>query len=166
MTDKALSPPRPAPDELTSFFWEGCREDRLLILRCSSCGFHIHWPRPVCPRCLCEELAPAEMSGDATLYAYTITQQAFHPYFADKLPLIVASVELVEQPDLKLVTNIVDCSEDDLRTGMALHVEFHAVDDELTLPLFVPSGGPHAEGAPEQTEQHTAQEAEQQGAPR
>ena len=79
------------------------------------------------------------MSGRATLYAYTVTQQAFHPYFADKLPLLLASIELVEQADLKMVTNLVGCTEDDLTTDMPLRVVFQRIDDELVLPLFTPA---------------------------
>lgn len=138
MEGDVVEPPRPSPDDLTRFFWDGCREGRLMILRCG-CGHYVHWPRPVCPRCLSAELAPSEVSGRGTLYSFTVTVQAFHPFYADKLPLLVAVVELVEQEGLRMVTNVVGCDEDDLEIGMALQVAFTEVADGLVLPLFEPA---------------------------
>ena len=51
-------------------------------------------------------------------------------------------VELDEQPGLQLMTNIVDCAEDDLRIDMPVEVTFREVGPELTLPFFRPAAGP------------------------
>ena len=134
----AKYPPLPAPDALTQFFWDGVNDRRLLILRCQACGHYIHYPRPVCNRCLSTDLAPAQVSGRATLYSYTVTVQAFHPYFVDKVPYVLAVVELPEQAGLKLTTNIIDCPEEQLRIGMPVQVTFQEVGPGLTLPLFRP----------------------------
>src|SRR5438067_3222877 len=96
-------PPRPAPDDLTAFFWEGCKEQKLLIQRCNQCGRYIYWPRPVCSNCLSTSLSPAEVSGRGTVYSYTVATQAFHPWFADKIPYLVAAIDLVEQPGLRMI---------------------------------------------------------------
>ena len=125
---------------LTEFFWEGTRAHKLLILRCQSCGHFVHYPRPVCERCLSEDLAPEEVSGNATLYSYTITMKPWHPFWVDKVPYVLASVELPEQPDLKMLTNIVECEHDALEIGMPVEVTFRQVAAELTLPFFKPVG--------------------------
>ncbi len=137
--EPVAEPPRPAPDELTKFFWDGCNQQRLMILRCTGCGYYIHWPRPVCPKCLSTDLGPSEVSGRATLYAHTVSHQAFHPFFADKLPLLIATVALVEQEHLHMLTNLVDCAEDDLVMGMSLAVTFREIAADLVLPLFAPA---------------------------
>jgi uncharacterized OB-fold protein len=129
----------PAPDPLTKFFWDGLKEHKLMILRCQSCGHYIHWPRPVCRFCLSTDLAPAQVSGKATLYSWTIAVQPFHPFFVDKVPYVIATVELVEQKNLKMVSNLIDCPEEKIRAGMPLQVVFKEVAPGFTLPLFRPA---------------------------
>ena len=139
MTQQAAvqTPPVPAQDPLTKFYWEGAKQNKLMILQCSN-GHYIHWPRPICRFCQSIVLAPKEVSGRGTLYTYTVAYQAFHPYWADKLPYVYALVELEEQKGLKVVTNIVDCPEDKLQVGMPVEVVFTEVVPGVTLPLFKP----------------------------
>ena len=134
-----IYPPVPEPGALTEFYWEAVREHRLEILRCQSCGFYVHYPRPICNRCLSEELAPEPVSGRGTLYAYTVAVQPFHPYFVDKVPYVLAVVELEEQPGLRLTTDIVDCDEARLKVGLPVEVTFREVAPHVTLPLFRPA---------------------------
>jgi uncharacterized OB-fold protein len=136
----AVYPPLPQPDELTQFFWDGVAEGKLKILRCDSCGFYVHLPRQVCPNCLGTSLTPTEVSGKATLATWTFPNQPFDLYHATHLGYVLAVVELVEQHGLKLVTNIVDCAEDDLRIDMPLQVTFREVAPGATLPYFAPAG--------------------------
>ncbi len=135
-----VKPPMPMASPLTEFFWKGARRHQLLILRCQNCGHYIHYPRPICERCLSEELAPEPVSGKATLYSYTITEKPWHPFWVDKVPYVLASVELAEQADLKMLSNVVDCAQDALAVGMALEVVFREVTEDLTLPFFKPAG--------------------------
>lgn len=134
-----LSPPHPKPDALTQFFWDGVAAHRLMILRCDGCGTYIHLPRDVCRVCLSGSLTPTEVSGKARLTTWTIPLQPFDPYYRMHMPYVLAVVELVEQPNLKMVTNIVDCAEEDLRIEMPLEVTFREVAPGLTLPLFKPA---------------------------
>ena len=136
----APRPPMPVKDDpLTQFFWEGVDKQQLLILRCQACGHYIHYPRPICSVCLSEDLAPQQVSGKATLYSYTITVQPFHPFFVDKVPYVLAIVELTEQENLRFTTNLIDCPEDAITVGMPLEVVFQEVAPGLTLPLFKPA---------------------------
>jgi hypothetical protein len=132
-------PPLPQPDALTQFFWEGVAQGELRIQRCRQCGHYIHYPRPVCRFCRSRELAGERVSGRATLYSWTISTQAFHPFWVARTPFTLATVELVEQPRLMFLSQVVDCAEDQLRAGMPLEVVFERVAPELTLPLFRPA---------------------------
>jgi len=138
-TPSAPSPPRPVPDDLTRFFWDGVKQHKLMILRCRGCGYYIHYPRPICERCLSEDLEPQQVSGRGTLYSYTVTVQAFHPFWVDKIPYVLATVELDEQEALKMPTNVIECPEDQLKVGMPVEVAFEEVAPGLTLPLFKPA---------------------------
>jgi uncharacterized OB-fold protein len=132
-------PPIPEPDERTRFFWDGVAEHRLFILQCNSCGKFIHPPRPVCRFCLSTDLAPAQVSGRAVLDTWTLPAQPFDAYFQSHLPYVLAVVELAEQAKLKMVTNVVECSEERLRIGLPLEVTFREVAPAVTLPLFKPA---------------------------
>ena len=50
--------------------------------------------------------------------------QPFHPFYVDRIPYIVATVELDEEPGLMFMTQLVDCTEEDLRIGMPVEVTF------------------------------------------
>ena len=59
------------------------------------------------------------------------------PAFKDDVPYPVVLVELEEGP--RMVSNVVDCANEELEIGMPLEVVFDAVTDELTLPKFRPA---------------------------
>jgi uncharacterized OB-fold protein len=49
-------------------------------------------------------------------------------------------VRCVEQDDLRLTTNIVNCDPDAVTVGMAVQVIFEPhLDDEVWIPLFEPA---------------------------
>jgi uncharacterized OB-fold protein len=135
----AARPVVPAPDALTSFFWDGARQHQLLIQKCNRCGRFQHWPEPVCQHCLSFDLGHGEVSGRGTIYSFEIATQAFHPWFADKIPFVIAVVELVEQPNLKLITNIVDTDTSAIEIGAQVQVTWRRLDDQFTLPVFRPT---------------------------
>jgi uncharacterized OB-fold protein len=136
---ETVPPVIPAPNKLTQFFWDAASAGKLAIQRCNSCQTYQHPPEPVCHHCLSFDLGSAEVSGQATIYSYEIATQAFHPYFADKLPFCIAVVELPEQPGLKLITNIVDTPLEDISVGDAVEVTFRQLDSEFSLPVFRPA---------------------------
>src|SRR5262249_19795209 len=111
---------------------------QLVIQRCDECRRYRHPPVPLCPHCLSTKLDAVPVSGRGTVYTFTVAEQAFHPFFADKLPYIIVSVALEEQHDLRLVSVLVDCEPGDVRAGMPVEVVFEDVADDVTLPLFRP----------------------------
>lgn len=139
-----VSPPTPPDDPLTSFFWEAARRHELYIQRCQACGTYIHMPRPICRNCQSFDLAGEQVSGRATLYSWTQTFKAFHPYFVDRVPYVVATVTLVEQPGLQLMSNLVgidqDRLDDEARMGMDVEVDFTDLGDGYVVPVFKPVG--------------------------
>ena len=96
--------PVPALIPETEAYWRACRAGRLAINRCQSCGWYIHPPRPVCSRCRSRDVKPQDLSGKGVVASYTINHQAWMPNM--KVPFIIALVELAEQKDLRLTTNL------------------------------------------------------------
>ena len=95
-------------------------------------------------RCYSKNIAPEAVSGRATLASYTINHQAWMP--GPELPYVVAIIEIVEQPSVRLTTNIVNCEHDALHIDMPLRVVFEHHDDPdepagpgVFIPLFEPA---------------------------
>jgi len=130
--------PLPEPDDLTRFYWEHARRHELAILRCADCGVYVHPPRPLCRGCLSSELAPCVMSGLGSVHSYTLTHYVFHPAFADAVPYPVALVELVEDPGVRIISNLVQIAPQDIRSGLPVEVVFEDVSGEISLPMFRP----------------------------
>src|ERR1051325_3189513 len=138
-----MSPPRPplpALEPETEHFWRSCRAGRLEITRCHACGWYIHPPRPVCPRCQSRELGWAAVCGRGTVASFTVNHQRWMPDM--EVPYVIGLVELVEQGDLRLTTNIVGCPADAVRIGMPVRVTFQPMGNEIALPFFEPDADP------------------------
>ena len=125
----------PRLDRDNTFFWTSGADGVLRFLRCSSCGYYIHPPVPLCPRCLSRELRHEAVSGDATLDSYTVNYQQWIP---GSDPYIIGLVSIVEQPDVRLTTNLVELEPSEVRIGMPLTARFERVED-IYLPLFAPT---------------------------
>ena len=117
-------------------FWTGGADGQLLILRCSGCGRWVHPPSERCPSCA-GDLTPQAVSGYGTVFTYTVNAHRFHP--AVTPPYTIAIVQLDEQDDLRIPTNLVNHDDAELRCGMRVRVLFeqHA---EIFVPLFEPVG--------------------------
>jgi uncharacterized OB-fold protein len=83
------------------------------------------------------DLTPTKMSGQGTIFSFTIVRRAFHPGFAADLPYVVALVALAEQAGLHLITNIVGGPAEGPRIGMDVAVEFEPYGD-FARPVFRP----------------------------
>jgi len=138
MTDQAYARPIPVADEASKPFFDGANEDKLMLEKCSQCGTHRLPGRERCLDCWSTETEWAQASGKGKLYTFGIMHQKYHPAFAEETPYNYAIVELAEGP--RLVTNIVDCEQDDLKTDMPVEAVYDHVSDEATLIRFRPVG--------------------------
>ncbi len=131
MPGRAL--PEPTPE--TQHFWDGTKRGELRLQRCDDCSHAYFPPRPFCPLCASRSVAVFAASGRATLHSYVISHRpapGFEP------PYAIAVVELEEGP--RMMSNITGVAQtpEALRLDMPLEVEFEAVSDEISLPLFRP----------------------------
>ncbi|MBL8688051.1 MAG: Zn-ribbon domain-containing OB-fold protein [Rhodospirillaceae bacterium] len=111
-------------------FWEALADGRFLVRRCTDCS-RAHWyPRGVCPFCFSGGTEWVDGSGRGTIYSYSVMRRVQTPY-------AIAYVTLEEGPTM--MTNIVDCSFDDLRIGQAVRLSIQKRADGLSLPMFTPA---------------------------
>jgi uncharacterized OB-fold protein len=127
----------PAINARNGPFWSSGRDGVLRFQRCQDCGYYLHPPGVVCPRCWSNKLEYEPVSGRATVVTFTINHQPWMP--VPELPFALAIVGIEEQDGLRLTTNIVNCKLGDVHIGMPVRVCFEAhPDEEIWLPMFEP----------------------------
>ena len=89
------------------------------------------------------EVGPEAASGRARVAAFTINHQQWMPDLP--VPYVVAIVELDDQPDVRLMTQVIDCEPESVTTDMAVEVTFEHLDD-VWVPLFRPADASVGQG--------------------
>ncbi len=125
----------PAVTSLDKPFWEAARRHELVAYRCLNCGTYYSQVTD-CLTCDNPKMDWVRVSGKGQVFTYGIYHQLYHPGWKDDVPYNVTWVKLDEGP--LLMTNIVECRNEDLYVDMPLQVVFDDVTDEVTLPKFKP----------------------------
>jgi uncharacterized OB-fold protein len=119
--------PQPTPEDRE--FWEGARRGELRLQRCTTCGKHQHYARFVCTHCGRTTLEWVTASGNGTVYSYTVVRQNGVPPFSERLPFVVAAIEL-DEDGARVLAAMPKVAPDDARIGMRVRAEFRAANDE------------------------------------
>jgi uncharacterized OB-fold protein len=116
---EALSRPLPPVTPETEFFWSSGADGQLRFQECLNCSALIHPPQPVCRHCRSHEIGVRDVSGQATLAGFTVNHRFSIP--GKPPPYVIAQVAIVEDPRVRLTTNIVaDCDPEQLELGMLM----------------------------------------------
>ena len=137
MTDRQ-GRPLPVADDLSQPFWEAAKQRRLVVQRCRECGYFNHPPRSACDACQSQQLQFEPVSGQGTIYSFTVMHQPNVAGFENQIPYINILVELEEQPLLFMVSNLPASDLDKIKIGGQVEVYFEEVDPDTTLPQFRP----------------------------
>lgn len=131
----------PTPTPLTRPFWNGTREGRLMLPRCTSCN-RVHWyPRHICPFCHSTDIEWIQGSGEGRIHTFAVQHRAFGGW-KDEVPFVTAYIDLKEGDRMLTVLRGVDPHRPEtIRIGSEVKVEFEQVSDEITLPYFRVTGG-------------------------
>ena len=100
----ALPGAAPQADEDSQFYWDGLRDGRLLVQRCTECRSHRFPPMPACPSCAAPGGEIVELEPRGTIYSWIVVHRAFTPAFRDDVPYVVAVIDLPE--GCRLVTRL------------------------------------------------------------
>lgn len=128
--------PLPWVYETTRPFWEGAKRHELWLQRCRDCGKFHHYPRFLCPYCLSDNTEWTKVSGRGKIYSFTVSYREAAPAFRPDVPYNIALIELEE--GVRMMSNIVECRNEDLRIDMPVEVVFDDVTPEITLLKFKP----------------------------
>lgn len=128
----------PYPTVETQPFWDATAQGRIDLAVCDECGFIPWYPRGVCPDCQSTDLTWTTMSGNGTVYSYSVTRAGGGRAWREHLPFVLAYVQLDEGPIM--MTNIVDCDPDTVTIGMAVTAVFDDTGEGSALVRFTPTG--------------------------
>jgi uncharacterized OB-fold protein len=126
--------PLPQPSADDKFFWDGCKEHKLLFQKCKICGL-VRWPPSIiCANCYSRDTEVIESTGRGRIYSFAVFRQAFHPGFENEVPYITAVIELEEGPHF--LSNIINCEPAEVQCDMPVSVVWENATPELSLPKF------------------------------
>ena len=112
-------------------YLDAAADGRLLLQRCTACGFVPNYPRIGCPRCL-RELAWFEGSGRGRVVTFTVIHRPHDHGYDEHVPIVMALVALAEGAET--ITTIV--GDDRLATAVGSEVELAADGRWSALPQF------------------------------
>lgn len=133
--------PLPQPTPISAPFWDGLKAHEVRIQQCD----HGHWlffPRTHCPTCGSRQLSWKVVSGEGTLYTFTVARVPTLPEFSDEMPQLLAVVEL--EQGVHINTTMVGVQPEDLRVGQRVRPVFDERPGSVTLLRYTPVESAHA----------------------
>lgn len=127
----------PPESEAGAPFWAATRERRLVLPWCTACEVPHWYPRDVCPRCLGSAIEWREASGRAVVHACSVMPKAAMPVLADRVPYVVALVDLDE--GVRMMTNVVGADPASVAVGQAVVADWEPLTDGRHLLVFRPA---------------------------
>ncbi|MDK1023269.1 MAG: Zn-ribbon domain-containing OB-fold protein [Gammaproteobacteria bacterium] len=132
----AYDKPIPRPSPHTMPFWEGTKNGKLMLPRCTHCN-RVHWyPRHICPFCHSTALEWIEGSGEGRLHTFAVQHRAFGGW-AEEIPFVTAYIDLDEGDRMLTVLRGVDPENpESIRIGSRVKVEFEQADNDIHIPFW------------------------------
>jgi uncharacterized protein len=132
----AWNKPLPQPTETSAPFWDGLKAGRVRLQQCTACAHWVFFPRAHCPHCASRALAWRDVSGEGTLYTYTVARVPTLPEFTDEMPQLLAVVQLDEGPHLN--TTLVGVAPGKVQIGQRVRPVFDHRPGSTTLLRYTP----------------------------
>lgn len=141
-----MRPDFPLPDRgfaLTAPFWDAAEHGELALPVCTTCDRITWYPAERCRHCGAPTLDWQRVDGGGRVFSWTVVERVLLPAFADDVPYLTGLVSLDRDPEVRLVTRLVDVEPDDLRIDLPvdlhfLPLAFSGVEGTVTAPVYRP----------------------------
>src|SRR5260370_19290 len=107
---RCCSPSRTSASAPRATVVRSWRTAGLVLAWCAYLGGPLGYPRSWCPGCLGDRIEWREASGLGTIYALSVQHLPATPEMADRVPYIVALVDLDE--GARMMSNVFGCEPD------------------------------------------------------
>lgn len=132
--------PLPHPTPISAPYWEGLQAHEVRLQRCDQ-GHWLFFPRTHCPTCGSRHVPWHRVSGEGTLYTFTVARVPTMPEFTDEMPQLMAVVELDE--GVHINTTLVGVDPGQIRIGQRVRPVFDERPGTATLLRFTPVESSH-----------------------
>jgi len=101
-------------------FWQALDEGVFKLARCACGAWYAR--TQACLRCgsSASQLEWLPASGHGEIKTFVIFDKPYHPWFATRLPYVVAVIALAEGPEL--LTNVIDMPVDEVAIGLPVEI--------------------------------------------
>jgi uncharacterized OB-fold protein len=130
-----LPAPVPAADGLDRPFWDGLRDERLLVQRCKACRGWQWGPEWCCHRCRSFDLTYESTPAEGVIFSHQRVWHPVHPALAEQGPYVIVLVELPQADCVRILGNLLGDPEQPLEIGAPVRGEFehHAGEKPFSL---------------------------------
>ena len=80
-----------------------------------------------------------KVSGKGKVFSWTIITHPVHPAAMSKVPYNVTQVQLDEDPEIIMVTNLVGVKNEEIRMDLPVKVVFEEHEPGVKIPKFMPA---------------------------
>lgn len=129
---EGLPTPVPETDGLSKPYWDGLRDEKIMVQRCKSCNGWQWGPEWVCHECRSFDLDWVEIEGKAKIYSWERVWHPVHTALRDHGPYIVVLVELPHAGNIRMIGNLLGDPEQDIRIGADVTAVFEHHKDAQT----------------------------------
>jgi len=133
---QGLSAPMPSRDGLDTPYWEGLKDNKLVVQRCKECRQWQWGPEWICHACRSFDIGWSEVPGSGLIYSWERVWHPVHPALQEQGPYIVVLVELPDADNIRMVGNLLGDPRQDIVIGASVSVVFeHHQDAKLPYTL-------------------------------
>jgi uncharacterized OB-fold protein len=131
-----MSPDRPLPrvDADGAPYWDAARKHQLRIQRCDICATTRFYPRVLCPECWSEAATWIDTCGEGTVYSWSLIRRAPFPALAERVPYVIALVDLPE--GVRVFAHLLGAAPDEVDVGAPVVLDFEQIADDVNLPVY------------------------------
>jgi uncharacterized OB-fold protein len=116
--------PVPEPDGLSAPYWNGLREGRLMVQRCTACRGWQFAPEWICHRCHALDPGWEAVAPRGVVYSWQRIWHPVHPSLKTRGPYLVVVVELPDAGHVRMVGNLLGDPMQDVPIGAAVEGVF------------------------------------------
>ncbi len=121
--------------------YRGWLDHRLLLNRCGECATWHEPPRPSCPNCWSMNVVPTQVAGSGTIHLVVFLHQGPAATGVDySTPYPVVTVELDEQPNLRITSTVIGASNDEITISKRVSLSWQ-LRDGAPMPVFTLDSG-------------------------
>lgn len=116
--------PVPENDDLSKPYWDGLRQERLMVQRCKDCGTWVWGPEWICHSCHSFDLEWTEVEGKGRIYSWERVWHPVHSALKGHGPYIVVLVELPGADNIRMIGNLLGDPEQSVPIGAEVEAVF------------------------------------------